>query len=361
MSVEHTPLLERTLAWRGEPISAQSLEASLQAERTRQETQVSTLERLRARNGGLQGALAQEFGRLDALARSFDQPEAAGFWDKVRDFFDFLPGVEKAAPRRSVEALLRAQYATSQTRLAEAAAFADRLEAAEADLYDEIERLNAKIIEAAENERLAADHVLAVQAHRDDLDRQLAAVEVGSPEARHLEAQLDRARRVLAEHSVKLRLYGTADERLDRLKGHTVQLAETIAHLRSDILRYVLAAGEQLDLVGGQINAVGAAADAAVVTLELKKALDGLTQTLDASTRFVSETQRYFRENIDGLIQDLGRFDAHTRQVMEENVAWSEATDELRIDEALVQARAQRERGQAKASPPPPSGGPRSI
>ncbi|MCB9549605.1 MAG: hypothetical protein H6706_27690 [Myxococcales bacterium] len=331
-------LLTRTLPWKGDALSAGSLETLIQAERGRQAEQVSTLERLRGRNATVQGALSQEIQRLDGLSRSLDAGEAS-FWDKVRDFFAFLPGVEKSQAPRSIEALLREQYATSQTRLAEAAAFADRLEAAEADLYDEIDRLNRKIIEAAENEELAAEHVLAVEAHRDALDRRLAVLEPGTAEARQVTAELDRARRVLAEHSVKLRLYDTAEERLDRLKAHTAQLAETIAQLRSDILRYVTAAGEQLDLVGGQINAVGAAADAAVVTLELKRALDGLTRTLDSSTRFVSETQRYFRENIDGLIDDLGRFDAHTEQVMAQNLAFAEAMDDLRIGEAVALAR----------------------
>lgn len=335
-------ILERRVAWKGEPLTAQGLEALIQAERGRQSEQVSTLEKLRARNGSLQGSLATELGRLDGLSRSLESPEDEGFWDKVRNFFDFLPGVEKATPRRSIEALLREQYATSQSRLAEAAAFADRLEAAEADLYDEIERLNGKIIEAAENERLAADHILVIEAHRKALDAKLDALEPGSAEARGVEADIDRAKRLLAESAVKLKLYGTADERLDRLKAHTAKLAETVAHLRSDILRYVLAAGEQLDLVGGQINAVGAAADAAVVTLELKKALDGLSRTLDQSTRFVSETQRYFRENIDGLIADLGKFDAHTEAVMEQNLAFAQASDELHIDEALTAARQSR-------------------
>ncbi|MEZ4469868.1 MAG: hypothetical protein R3F60_03495 [bacterium] len=332
-------VLTRSVAWKGPAISAAGLESIIQAERGRQAEQVSTLERLRGRNASIQGALSQELQRLDGLSRSLDQAGELGFWDKVRDFFAFLPGVEKAQAPRSIEALLREQYATSQTRLSEAAAFADRLEAAEADLYDEIERLNARIIEAAENEQLAADHVLAVESHRDALDRRLAVVEPGTPEARQLAADLDRARRVLAEHSVKLRLYDTAEERLDRLKAHTATLAETIAQLRSDILRYVTAAGEQLDLVGGQINAVGAAADAAVVTLELKRALDGLTRTLDSSTRFVSETQRYFRENIDGLIDDLGRFDTHTEQVLAQNLAFAEAMDDLRVGEAVALAR----------------------
>lgn len=340
MSVPPTSVLEKQIAYRGAAISARGVEETIAQERALHREQVSTLERLRARNGDLQGALGQELGRLDTLSKSLESSSETSFWDSVRDLFSFLPGVEASQTPQSVEALLRDQYANSQTRLREAAAFADRLEQAEADLFDEIERLNQKIIESAENEQTAAAHVLAVQAHRASLEARLPALE--GAEARTVEAEVDRCRRVLAEHSLKLRLYATAEERLDRLKAHTARLAETIAHLRSDILRYVTAAGEQLDLVSGQINAVGAAADAAVVTLELKRALTGLQKTLDSSTRFVSETQRYFRDNIDDLVAELGQYDAKTEALLEENLAWSEAMDDLEIGAAVEMARKMR-------------------
>lgn len=330
-------VLEKQIAYRGAPISARGVEETIAHERSLHREQVSTLERLRARNGDLQGALTSELGRLDSLSKSLDEATEPSFWDAVRDLFSFLPGVEATRTPQSVEAMLRDQYATSQTRLREAAAFADRLEQAEADLFDEIDRLNDKIIESASNEALAAEHVLALQSHRAALESRLVALD--GVEARRAQAELDRVRRVLGEHSLKLRLYATAEERLERLKAHTARLAETIAHLRSDILRYVTAAGEQLDLVGGQINAVGAAADAAVVTLELKRALGGLQKTLDSSTRFVSQTQRYFRENIDELVDELGRFDAKTEALLERNLAWSEAMDDLHIGEAVDLAR----------------------
>lgn len=333
-------VLEKQISYRGAAISARGVEETIAHERALHHAQVSTLEKLRARNGNLQGALSSELGRLDTLSKSLDDATEPSFWDSVRDMFSFLPGIEATRTPQSVEAMLRDQYATSQTRLREAAAFADRLEQAEADLFDEIERLNQKIIEAAENEGLAAEHVLAVQGHRASLEARLTALD--GADARKAQAEIDRTRRTLAEHSLKLRLYATAEERLERLKQHTARLAETIAHLRSDILRYVTAAGEQLDLVSGQINAVGAAADAAVVTLELKRALDGLQKTLSSSTRFVSQTQRYFRENIDDLVDELGQFDAKTEALLEQNLAWSEAMDDLNIGEAIELARKMR-------------------
>lgn len=330
-------VLDTQVAYRGPATTAEGVERVIADERALHHQQVSTLERLRARHGRLQTALTDELQTLDGLTRSIDAAQTPSVWDGLRKVFSFLPGVDARQTPASVQLVLREQYAQAQTRLQEAAAFADRLEQAEADLFDEIDRLNTRIIEAAGNEQAAAEHLLAVEAHRTALEKQVPALQ--GVAARKAQAELDAVRRVMAEHSLKLRLFATAEERLARLKGHSARLAETVAHLRSDILRYVMAAGEQLDLVSGQINAVGAAADAAVVTLELKRALDGLQQTLSESTQFVSKTQRYFRENIDGLVEDLGRFDARTEAMLASNLAFSEAHDDLNIGEALTLAR----------------------
>jgi hypothetical protein len=251
-------VLDTQVAYRGPATTAEGVERVIADERALHREQVSTLERLRARNGDLQTALTQELNQLDGLTQSIDAEQTPSFWDGLRSVFSFLPGVEARQTPQSVQLVLREQFAHSQTRLQEAAAFADRLEQAEADLFDEIDRLNTRIIEAATNEQTAAEHLLAVEAHRGTLEGRLHAAE--GVEARTIQAELDSVRRVMAEHSLKLRLFATAEERLARLKTHSARLAETIAHLRSDILRYVMAAGEQLDLVSGQINAVGAAA-----------------------------------------------------------------------------------------------------
>ncbi|MCA9547530.1 MAG: hypothetical protein KC613_24165 [Myxococcales bacterium] len=335
-------VLDQRPVFRGAGPSVQAYDALLRDERARQADQVATLDKLRQRNVAIQGALADEMAALKGLSnqvRGGEQAEEAGFFGWLKRTFGVGEPAQASAP--SVEALLRQQYEVSQARLAEAAAFADRLAAAESDLFDEVDRLNGKLVEAADNQALAAAHLLAVEGHRDALKARLREPAVqGDPTARRrLEAELDRCRRAQAESATALKLYDTAGERLERLKANTVRLAETVAHLRSDIGRYVHAAGERLDLVAGQIDAVGVAADATVVMLELEKALEGMSSTLNEATRFVSKTQRYFREHIDGLIADLDVYDDETRRVLDENLAFADAADELQVEAAVREAK----------------------
>ena len=115
-------------------------------------------------------------------------------------------------------------------------------------------------------------------------------------------------------------------------------LARTIAQLQSDISTYVTIAGEKLDLIAGQIQAIGAAADASMVMLELKKSLEAMTESVNYTTRFVSETQAYFRENVDDMVNELELYDTETEQVLVANLAVNEVYDEMQIADAVSTA-----------------------
>jgi hypothetical protein len=153
-----------------------------------------------------------------------------------------------------------------------------------------------------------------------------------------MQADLDLARRRLAEHTTKLRLFGTAEERLSGLKQNTWKLGEVIGHLQTDVTRYVTAAGEKLDLIAGQIQAIGAAADASLVMLELKQSLEAMTESVQQTTRFVAETQAYFRDNVDRMVDDLQVYDAETQRVLTETATMSEAWGEAAVEQALSDA-----------------------
>ena len=258
---------------------------------------------------------------------------SASLWGRFREAMARIPGFSAlAVTPQSVEEVLRLQYEQSLVRVKEAAELADRLAVAEAELHEEIERLNTKIIDSARNEGLAADHVLALQRERDRL--QLAVETAGPHElarAREHERTLDRIRRVLADHSVRLQLYHTAEGRLSRLKDSTRLVIDTIANLRSDITQYVTAASEKLDMVAGQIRAIGTAADASVVMLEMKRSLDAMTEALDQTTRFVADTQLYFRQSLPTLLEDLHVYDEQTRELLQHNLEVSQALEDERI------------------------------
>lgn len=348
MENPQSDVLQRQVAYTGEGLSVRSLEETISAERDLQNGKVEELKTLRAKNVELQKVLADEVKKLRKLSDYVQLGKVrGGFLASLKEIASYIPGLRRLAfTRRSIEELLRQQYEISALRVKEAAEFADRLEVGESELYDEIERLNGKIIEAAKNEEIAAEHVLALRDEKARLEAEVAAAGEATAETRELQARVDQVQRALAQHSTLLQLYHTAEERLDRLKDSTRKLVETIANLRTDIGQYVAAASEKLDLVSGQIRAIGTAADASVVMLEMKKSLDVMTESMNQTTRFVSETQVYFRQNLDNLIAELDVYDDQTRAVLDKNLAQSRELEERRIAEAVEVALARRaERG----------------
>ncbi|MGB1013669.1 MAG: hypothetical protein ACPG4T_06010, partial [Nannocystaceae bacterium] len=224
--------------------------------------------------------------------------------------------------------------------------YVDTLKQSEQDLYKEIDRINEKIVEMARNERDALNYVLELEALQEALKQEEQAVEAGSVEARDHQAKQDKVYAKLAEHSSNVQLYGSAEERYAMLKDNTRKLAETIRNLGRDIQQYTTAASIKLDMASAQIQAIGRAADASVVMLEMKKSLDVMTESMNVTTQFVSDTQVFFRSNLDTLINELDTFDETTSQMLDENLKKSKEIEQARIDSAIQKAKAE----QAKAA-----------
>lgn len=343
-------LLDKKLAYSGQGISVASLEEAIEQERSRQDGQVKALQVLQERNVEVSESLAKEVAQLQRLSSYVASGRVnTSIWGRFREAMAKIPGFSAlAVTPQSVEQVLRAQYESSLVRVKEAAELADRLQLAEAELHEEIERLNTRIIDSARNEELAADYILEVQRERDRLEVERDTTDEDGARVREIERTLDRIRRVLADHSVRLQLYHTAEARLGRLKDSSRLLIETIGNLRSDVVQYVTAASEKLDMVAGQIQAIGTAADASVVMLEMKRSLDAMSEALNQTTRFVADTQLYFRQSLPNLLDDLHVFDEQTRDALRENIEISKALEDERIARGVEFAllmRAERDEG----------------
>ena len=339
---EAIEILDQEIDYLGGDISVEELETTIHSERQLQDEQVSELDNLRERNTELQSSLGEELDKLRDLSDHLERErERSGFVSSLRNMFASMPWFEgQIITKNSIEEMLRAQYELSAVRVREAAEFADRLEVAQVDLYDEIERLNDRIVEAAKNEKIATARIDEVEEAKSTLEAAKHAAEAESPRARELQAHIDDATRILAKHAGLLKLYSTAEARLERLIDNTRQLAETISYLRNDITLYVTAASEKLDVIAGQIQAIGAAADASVVMLEMKHSLEALTEAVNETSRFVTETQTYFRENVDEMVDDLQLYDEETEMAFEENLTFNEVFEEVQgcdtVDSALA-------------------------
>jgi predicted ribosome quality control (RQC) complex YloA/Tae2 family protein len=353
-------ILDRPAVYSGEGISVKSLEEGIATERQTQDTKVDELKVLRERNVEIQKALASEVSKLRKFSDYLDgTAKEAGVWASVKELLSYIPGLRgMSLSQRSIEDLLKQQYQISLKRVKEAAEYADTLGHSEQQLYKEIARINDKILEFARNEQAALDYVLELKQLDDAIVSELQSVEAGSIAARDLDAKRDAVRAKLAEHSGNLQLYGAAEDRYATLKENTRRLVDTIRNLLQDIRQYTQAASIKLDMASGQIQAIGTAADASVVMLELKKSLDVLTESMNETTRFVSDTQVFFRRNLDNLVHELETFDETTTKVLEDNLAESQRLEDARVQAAIARAMQRRDElaqggGQPPAAEPP--------
>src|SRR5690554_76928 len=344
MNASAQDILASEVPYLGQGISRSELESVIISERTRQRRDLETLEKLRERNAKIQENLTGEVLKLREINAHLSRERSRGELSRsMRRFLAKLPWVGgQILTHRSIEEILRNQYELSARRAKEAAEFVDRLEAAKAGLWDEIDRLNQKIVESAQNEELAAKRLGELDRLKSVLEVERTGLDPASAQARQLQALIDQTHRQLAEHTTKLKLYSTAEDRLERLQQNTRQLAKTIGHLQADIVVYVTAANEKLDLIAGQIQAIGVAADASVVMFELQSSLKAMTESVNHATRFVSETQVYFRENVDSMLEEMELYDDETEQILTGNLALNEGYDQLDIAGAMSVALADR-------------------
>ncbi len=347
MSISVKENIAEQYSYKGDPISARSLESTISSERERQNVAVEKLKVLREANDSLNINLAEEARRLRKISDFFSKGSIKGFlWMRLKEILSRIPGLKNSfLTHRSIEDLLKQQYEISAKRVKEAAGNADRLKTAQQDIFKEIERLNRKIIESAKNEAVAADAVLEL---RDLLaaKKQGLAAAAGSRDAayRKLQAEADEVKQILSEHATLFDLYSSAEDRLARLKENTGRLQETMTDLFTDIRKYVPIAFEKLDDAFGQIQAIGAAADATAVLLRLKQSLDVMTASMNQTTEFVSETQILLRGNLDNLISDLEVYDEETRKIIQANLEKSQVIEQIHIDRAIEKAIAFKEK-----------------
>src|SRR5690606_9863010 len=153
-------VISRDVAYSGEGISVRSLEESIHQERPVQDTKVGELKALRERNVEIQSAMADELKKLRKFSDYIDGTATkGGVWAGFKEMLSYIPGLKSIAiSKRSIEELLKQQYQVSAKRVKEAAEYCDILKQSEQELYTEINRINGKIVESAENEKRALDY-----------------------------------------------------------------------------------------------------------------------------------------------------------------------------------------------------------
>ncbi len=170
-----------------------------------------------------------------------------------------------ALARRSATAALMAQYETVQTALRRATALADDLRVCAVELQGAVDDLHGAQSEAEADAAKVATRVLVLEAG------------LTSPESAQAR---DRLHFELANESTRLELLeGMAELSRDQL-GPARRLRDTVQRLHAQTAKYVLNAAGTVNEAGRSIQALGVAADAPLVVLELQQALAALNESL---------------------------------------------------------------------------------
>ena len=127
--------------------------------------------------------------------------------------------------------------------------------------------------------------------------------------------------------------------------------AQVAVDAGADYLGFIFVPRSPRQVTTGQVQAIGTAADASVVMLELKQSLDVMTESMNQTTQFVSETQAFFRANLDNLLEELELYDDETRQVLDKNLEMSRQIEDQRIQEAVAIALERKREGDSGAAP----------
>ncbi len=322
-------VLKKRPAYEGSAMSLGGLERELSEVRQRQDESVKELAGIRLRSQDVALALDVEMKKLARLSKELLRrrklKDKRGLWAWMVETFGGGP-----ITRGSIEKLLKDQYQVACVRVREAGDAADRLRHVEQELRAEVERLGARIHEAAKNQEKAEAFIEELRTLLGDHEAAAARLsDKGGSEHAGLQAAIDRAKNLIGEHRTQAALFKSGVERFERLRRSTLELTAMVNDLYTDIATYVEGASAQLDQASLQIQAVGAAADATAVLLEMKRSLDLLGESVRQTSRFVSETQLYFREHMDRLLEDLELYDRETLRVLEKNRRESAALAEI--------------------------------
>lgn len=230
--------------------------------------------------------------------------------------------------RRSVAERLLRRYEAVNARLTDATAFVDELRLTSLELQQEVDRLHSELATSTAEEVRLARRIDAIEGELDAI--------VEQPNAAQRIDQLMFEERVVATDVA----VWTANARIARQGLEPARvLRDHVLQLHDDVARYVGVARGTVRDAGNRIQALGAAADAAVVVSELQSSLDDLRHAVQATEMYLRSTQDLYTRVLPELTANL---EAHyaTQSVSLTGVAPVSSRELARecAEQALVEA-----------------------
>lgn len=275
-----------------------NLEQARRAQRARATEARARVDVLVQRHDTVSRSLESELGTLQDQGRALETLEAeardTSFLTVLRRR---LRGRTTALERRSAtEGLLR-RYEAVDTRVREAAAFCDELELEARRLQRDVAALHDELQQAESSRRQAATRLLELElelerARADDSLHQNAR-----------DQQVDALEFEVRTAAVHLDLHEAMATLTRQHLGPTRDLRDLVQRLHGELARFVLAATATTSQAGRRIQALGLAADAPAVVVELQESLQDLQQASEDTVQYIATS----RQLVERVLPDLTR------------------------------------------------------
>lgn len=357
MSAESkSAVLQKKVSYSGEEYTRETLESSLKPELERHEQRMTELEGLKKTH------------ELIAKDMTSDLMEQRSIWDCLKDtvagdrsrglqgfkgVLQRLPLMKRMIKERPLTELLQEKIQITETRIREVGNFLDRMESEIENVRQDVQRLNKKMVNSAQNKEKAAEYILQLR----DVEKGLTAELEGfgtEVTAAHREKQgeIDDVRRMIWEHGAKLRLYANADQRISAIIKMNNQFMELLTNLHTNMQQMYDQGQEVLDELRGNLASLSTATEASELTLDMQNSMQSLKESVNRVASLASTTSLYLTQNVEKLTSEMKIYDTETEQLVAANLAAEREIQERRIDETLKIAQAE----VSKGALPPASG-----
>ncbi|MHB2018215.1 MAG: hypothetical protein ACYCW6_14795 [Candidatus Xenobia bacterium] len=334
-----TTVLQKEIVYDGEEYKRETLQAMVHEYQSKHQRELKDLDRLRQAHDDI----AKEM-RKDLVTQK-------SAWDCVKDMvtldvhkmgsnfhglLEKIPIVNDHIPDRPVADLLRDKIEVAELRTKQVGQFLDKIEAQIETLRSDIQRLNKKMIVAAQNKDRAAAYILELRDHQNTLEAQIKDL---TPEQsvmkRQIQAEVDEVKRLIWEHGAKMRLYANAEERISSIVVMNNNFSEILTNLHTNMTILFDAGQEILDELRGNLTGLATATEASQLTMDMQNAIDSLKTSVNKVATLASETSLYLTQNVDRLMSQMRVYDDATKALIDSNLAQEREIHEKRIDETI--------------------------
>lgn len=339
-AVSHT--LTQEIVYEGEEYNRDSLQKMVNDYQTRHQGEIKDLETLRAAHDEIAREMNKDLVQQKSAweyVRHMMTLDSHKIASNFRGLLEKIPVINDYVADRPVVDLLQEKIEVAEMRTRQVGQFLDQIEVRIEQLTSDVQRLNKKMIVAAQNHEKAATYILGLKDHLAALEARLTKLDEKEAAARReTQAEIDDTKRAIWQHGAKLRLFASAEDRISAIVGVNNNFREILGNLHANMQNLYDAGQEILDELRGNVAGLATASQASELTLDMQKSLESLKVSVNKVASLASQTSLYLTQNVERLTSQMKIYDDATRQLIENNLAMEREIQEKRTDETLALA-----------------------